>query len=1153
MARVILAASSNRILLPFLLLAGLLHAQGEHDARNDVTSLPRPLNHGVAPVLHAKLALLDVKQDTWPAERWNALVGAKFEVITRAWGANRIGDLSTLSWVDPNLAALPFSPTEPEVVDSPPGWQVSRGSVGSEAIGKGPAALARALATWRNRFEADARLNLVVDEVRVVDNALVTGVLIQASGRRNGKRQQHNARWTCKWREDAGGVVLLSLAVDAFEAVTLEDPSHGWFEDASAAVFGRDNPLAGQLGPGLEYWRATIPLDLEPGLLGHQGLAIGDVDGDGLEDLYLCQPGGLPNKLLLHNAEGSVEDISAKAGVDILDYSSSALLVDLDGDGDLDLAVSTAAGLTLYVNDGHARFEEGYTLKISIPTSLAVADSDGDGDLDLYVCSYLSPYGNEGLPMPYHDANNGMPNVFLRNEGDWTFVDATAEVGLDANNRRFSFAAAWEDYDDDGDQDLYVANDFGRNNLYRNDGGRFVDVAAALGVEDVAAGMGVTWGDVDGDGRMDLYVTNMHSPSGARLTSGGEQGENSAVSEAYRHHAMGNTLLLNRGSAGFENVSELSGTAMGRWGWGGLFFDLDTDGNLDLVSPNGFVTGSQREDLCSFFWRQVVLQSPETFDGPSESYQRGWGAIGRLVRKGYSWNGHERNVAFLNLGGGSFVDVSSSAGLDHLDDSRAVARIDWDADGDQDLFVTNRTGPRVRFLANRGQPGRGWIAFRLRGVQCNRAAIGARVTVVTGSGRRLTRSLRCGEGFLAQSSADVHFGLGDEDVETLEVRWPGGGVETFETPERGARYLLEQGSGHAQALSAPETVPPLPGGEIEIPDWKGSTRTVLSAPLPLPRLPLESRDGRPAAFLGIDQNGPSGTGHPLLVILWSSRYPSSLRMLRRLTEESESLRTAGFQILAISIDRGEERKLALEQLDRIGWSFSRGFATEQAVDLIEVFQTVLHDSAQSLAVPTSVLVDPKGWLLAMYRGQLDPGMLVADLGLVGLSPEARRKAATPWAGRWLTPLAGANLRVFESLFTERGLKHAAAEYHLAGVDLEQKLSPASFHHRAGKARQQQGRMDLAIQHFEQAHELDPQHFPAALSLAMAYHHQQKHEPALKMYRKAVQLDPNHDLAHFNLGLLHLVMNDREGAREQLDVLRALKSEHAASLAEWLDR
>ena len=120
--------------------------------------------------------------------------------------------------------------------------------------------------------------------------------------------------------------------------------------------------------------------------------------------------------------------------------------------------------------------------------------------------------------MPYHDANNGVRNYLLENHGSWEFRDVTAQVGLEQNNRRFSYAASWEDFDNDGDPDLYVANDFGRNNLYRNDSGRFVDVAGQAGVEDISAGMSVTWGDYNQDGLLDIYISNMFSSAGNRIT-----------------------------------------------------------------------------------------------------------------------------------------------------------------------------------------------------------------------------------------------------------------------------------------------------------------------------------------------------------------------------------------------------------------------------------------------------------------------------------------------------------------------------------------------------------------------------------------------------------------------------------------------------------
>jgi hypothetical protein len=175
----------------------------------------------------------------------------------------------------------------------------------------------------------------------------------------------------------------------------------------------------------------------------------------------------------------------------------------------------------------------------------------------------------------------------------------TVESGIDENNRKFSFAAVWEDYDNDGDLDVYVANDFGRNNLYRNDGGSFTDVAAELGVEDISAGMGVTWGDHDRDGWMDLYVSNMFSSAGGRITYQRHfrPGTDAQTLAELQRHARGNSLFRNQGGAGFEDVTPVAGAEMGRWAWGASFADIDNDGWQDLLVPNGFVTNARSDDL----------------------------------------------------------------------------------------------------------------------------------------------------------------------------------------------------------------------------------------------------------------------------------------------------------------------------------------------------------------------------------------------------------------------------------------------------------------------------------------------------------------------------------------------------------------------------
>ena len=187
----------------------------------------------------------------------------------------------------------------------------------------------------------------------------------------------------------------------------------------------------------------------------------------------------------------------------------------------------------------------------------------------------------------------------LRNEGGWRFTDATRQSGLDENNSRFSFAAAWEDYDNDGDMDLYVANDFGRNNLYRNEEGHFTDVAPAAGVEDVGAGMGVSWSDYDRDGDMDLYVSNMFSSAGNRVTYQRRfKPETEEDTRAlFQHHARGNTLFRNAGDGSFVDVSEATGVTMGRWAWGNNFIDINNDGLDDIVVANGFITGEDPDDL----------------------------------------------------------------------------------------------------------------------------------------------------------------------------------------------------------------------------------------------------------------------------------------------------------------------------------------------------------------------------------------------------------------------------------------------------------------------------------------------------------------------------------------------------------------------------
>lgn len=416
--------------------------------------------------------------------------------------------------------------------------------------------------------------------------------------------EQANARWQMTWvlekPEDPDSYPRIRTIVQRdLLAGSCDRP----FLEATRSVIRDDATWHPYLSRGANYWHGRIDAVGELNFLGHEGIAIGDVNGDGLDDIYVALGNGVPNKLLIQQPDGTVKDTAAAAGVDWLDSTKGVLLIDVDNDGDQDLLTAMGPAVVVHMNDGKGRFEVTKALRATTPAafySLAAADYDLDGDLDIYAVRYVKVrYGLTSAPMPLHDANNGPRNHLLRNDGEAGFVDVTAAVGLDVNNSRFSTAAAWGDYDNDGDPDLYVANDFGRNNLYRNDDGRFTDVAAEAGAEDQAAGMGASWSDYDNDGDLDLYVSNMFSSAGRRVAyqSRFMEAQPESVREGVQRHSWGNTLLVNNGKGGFEDRSDAAGVRMGRWAWGAKFVDLNNDGYEDIFVPNGFLTNALKDDL----------------------------------------------------------------------------------------------------------------------------------------------------------------------------------------------------------------------------------------------------------------------------------------------------------------------------------------------------------------------------------------------------------------------------------------------------------------------------------------------------------------------------------------------------------------------------
>ena len=491
-------------------------------------------------------------------------------------------------------------------------------------------------------------------------------------------------------------------------------------------------------------------------------------------------------------------NISSKLGIDTFSHAGGVVIEDFDGDLDLDIFVSTwtTDGQCRYFrNDGNQGFvdqtEASGLEGIVGGLNTRSFDYDNDGDADVLILrgAWLRKFGRH-------------PNSLLRNDGGNRFVDVAYDVGI-AGDDHPTQAAEVADFDLDGDLDLFVGNESDPDQLFRNDDGKFIDVAAAAGIDHDGFAKGATWGDVDNDGDPDLYVSRMGEP---------------------------NQLYQNNGDGTFSPWDD-AGVMRPNKSFSCWFFDYDNDGNLDL-----FVAAYDEgiDQVAADYFGRPMKESDHDrlFKGNGKgqftdvSVEVGLGRISQTMGSNFGdlnndgWldfylatgspaiEALQPNLMYLNQGGEEFVDVSIAGGFSHLQKGHSIAFADLDHDGDQDVFAElggaflGDAFQNALFL-NPGFDG-GWVKLLLEGSASNRTAVGARVEVVVHNdktARSIHRVVSNGSSF-GSNPLRLHFGLGDsKQIESVNVNWPGETKpETFTGVVAGKSFRLTEGEAIAEEI-----------------------------------------------------------------------------------------------------------------------------------------------------------------------------------------------------------------------------------------------------------------------------------------------------------------------------------------------------------------
>ncbi len=682
--------------------------------------------------------------------------------------------------------------------------------------------------------------------------------------------------------------------------------------------------------------------------------------------------------------------------------------------------------------------------------------------------------------------------------------------------------------------------------------------------------MSVCWFDYNNDGAEDLYVANMWTAAGERLTRDKEFQTDAPepLRAMYQKHAMGNSLLRNGGHLRFQDVTFDSHTGMGRWAWGSDTWDFDHNGIADLYIPNGMISGINRQELNSFFWRQVVAKSPNEAK-PAAEYEQGWKAINEWIRDGYTWSGYERNVLYANHGDGTFSDISGALGLDFTEDGRSFALADFDGDGRQEMLLKNRNGPQIRLVKNSIPDLPPAIAFRLKGTKSNRDAIGAVIKV--GS---QTKSIQAGSGFLAQHSKEVLFGLGEMKGDlAATIRWPSGAVQELTGLRANQRVWVTEGI--AEVRIEPFKQWETAAGSTETPTGDAVPETIetwLLAPIAAPNLQGHSKLVTFKAEQSFSEDF-TAVSNLLFRNIFDQHRDMPLPTSFLLDEQGQIVKVYQGPVMEEhaqrdlnTIPRTHETRLA-KALPFPGvaetYDFGRNYLSLGSI----FFQRGYLDSAAQFFRKATESAESLYGLGSVYLKQ-EKNQQAQDCFERALKLNAGYPETVPNAWNNLGLLAardgdtGKAIDLFKQAL-EISPDHLVAIENLGNAYRQQrrwkdarttleralriKPDDAEANYSLAMVLAQDNDSAGAYQHLQKALQARPVYPEALNNLGILYLRTQRRDLAVAQFEKCMQLAPAFDQAYLNLARVYAIEGNSEKARAVLQALLAQHPHHAAAL------